>query len=207
MLVGNVAIDTPSAASIPEPMAEVGDSTIAIPRNGKKRRRASGSGDHIITTRLAAKRNAAGDFTKATTGTMSKRQDNGDVPNDAPNTRGPKVARLQDKVKGKMAKNTSPQKRNGQKVRAEGEQAEAVSRKDGPPPQEENANETSEGGNEKALPWKDDDSIVENLKKEVQVLKSRFDMQEKVIEELKSRCETHERVLEMVRQEITPWPL
>ena len=46
MLVGNVAIDTPSAASIPEPMAEVGDSTIAIPRNGKKRRRASGSGDH-----------------------------------------------------------------------------------------------------------------------------------------------------------------
>ena len=74
------------------------------------------------------------------------------MPNDAPNTRGPKVARLQDKVKGKMAKNTSPQKRNGQKVRAEGEQAEAVSRKDGPPPQEENANETSEGGNEKALP-------------------------------------------------------
>lgn len=55
-----------------------------------------------------------------------------------------------------------------------------------------------------ALPvqGKDDDSIVENLKKEVQVLKSRFDMQEKVIEELKSRCETHERVLEMVRQEI-----
>ena len=49
---------------------------------------------------------------------------------------------------------------------------------------------------------KDDDGIVEGLKVEVQVLKSRCDGYEKVIKDLTSRCDTHENALEMLRQQI-----
>jgi predicted nucleic acid-binding Zn-ribbon protein len=49
---------------------------------------------------------------------------------------------------------------------------------------------------------KDNDRIVQDLKKEVQTLQRRCDEHEKIIEDLQSRCNTHENILEMLRQEI-----
>ena len=49
---------------------------------------------------------------------------------------------------------------------------------------------------------KDDDGIVEGLKTEVQVLKSRCDGYEKAIKDLTSRCDMHENALEMLWQQI-----
>ncbi|KAI9428852.1 hypothetical protein H4582DRAFT_2066352 [Lactarius indigo] len=115
-----------------------------------------------------------------------------------------KVARLRDKAKGKMAKHTNPPKGDGPNVRDEGKQSKTVFIKDKPSPQEENTDESREEGNEPAISFRgeDNNSVVRDLEKEVQALKSRCEGQDKMIEDLKSRCETHERVLEMLRQEI-----
>lgn len=48
----------------------------------------------------------------------------------------------------------------------------------------------------------DDTTIVEGLKNEVQVLKSRCSMLEKTANVLQSICDTHERTLETVRKHI-----
>ena len=49
---------------------------------------------------------------------------------------------------------------------------------------------------------KDHDRIVEDLKMEVQTLKSRCNGYEKVIRDLTSQCNTHENTLEMLWQQI-----
>ncbi|KAI9438784.1 hypothetical protein H4582DRAFT_2057402 [Lactarius indigo] len=201
----------------PEPQddsTEVDHSIVTIPSNGKKQQCAAGGGlrnalrnkiaAEEIVTRSAEKQKAADDCTKAITGTMPKRQDNGNVLHDTPNTCSSKVARLRDKAKGKMAKHTNPPKGDGPNVRDEGKQSKTVFIKDKPSPQEENADESREEGNEPAISFRgeDNNSVVRDLEKEVQALKSRCEGQDKMIEDLKSRCETHERVLEMLRQEI-----
>ncbi|KAI9432455.1 hypothetical protein H4582DRAFT_2061796 [Lactarius indigo] len=221
-MVSNVAMSIPSAASILESMApepqddstEVDHSIVTIPSNGKKQQCAAGGGlrnalrnkiaAEEIVTRSAEKQKAADDCTKAITGTMPKRQDNGNVLHDTPNTCSSKVARLRDKAKGKMAKHTNPPKGDGPNVRDEGKQSKTVFIKDKPSPQEENADESREEGNEPAISFRgeDNNSVVRDLEKEVQALKSRCEGQDKMIEDLKLRCETHERVLEMLRQEI-----
>ncbi|KAI9430490.1 hypothetical protein H4582DRAFT_2063759 [Lactarius indigo] len=209
-MVSNVAMSIPSAASVLESMApepqddstEVDHSIVTIPSNGKKQQCAAGGGlqnalrnkiaAEEIVTRSAEKQKAADDCTKAITGTMPKRQDNGNI------------TRLRDKAKGKMAKHTNPPKGDGPNVRDEGKQSKTVFIKDKPSPQEENADESREEGNEPAISFRgeDNNSVVRDLEKEVQALKSRCEGQDKMIEDLKSRCETHERVLEMLQQEI-----
>jgi len=49
---------------------------------------------------------------------------------------------------------------------------------------------------------KDYDRMIEDLKTEVQALKSRCDGYEKANRDLTSRCDTHENTLEMLRQQI-----
>jgi hypothetical protein len=44
--------------------------------------------------------------------------------------------------------------------------------------------------------------LIDELKKEVQVLKGRCDAQDRIIIDLQSKCETHENVLEVLQQEI-----
>ncbi|KAI9430693.1 hypothetical protein H4582DRAFT_2063481 [Lactarius indigo] len=219
-MVSNVAMSILLAASILESMApepqddstEVDHSIVTIPSNGKKQQcAAGGSLQNVlrnkiaakeIVTRLAEKQKAADDCTKAITGTMPKRQDNGNVLHDTPNTCSSKVARLRDKAKGKMDKHTNPPKGDGPNVRDEGKQSKTVFIKDKPSPQEKNADESREEGNELAMSCEDNDSVVRDLEKEVHALKSRCEGQDKMIEDLKSRCEIHERVLEMLWQEI-----
>ena len=49
---------------------------------------------------------------------------------------------------------------------------------------------------------KDHDRIIEDLKTEVQALKSRCNRYEKANRDLNSQCDTHENTLEMLRQQI-----
>lgn len=74
------------------------------------------------------------------------------VINDSPNTRGPKAARLQDRIKGRFVRKTVPQKGPMRQVNAKGVCAKKTSEdrpgRDEPPPPEENPDETREYSDE-----------------------------------------------------------
>ncbi|KAH9017198.1 hypothetical protein EDB84DRAFT_1442867 [Lactarius hengduanensis] len=156
--------------------------------------------------RSAAKRSAAEDFGEAATSATSKTQTHeGDS---RPNAHSPQAAMIKDKDKRKLVKAGSPK---GARPKVKGKGKRDMMH----PRPEENLdndwedearplNETREETNEETLPseGKDNNNIVEQLKWEIQSLKSRCDWQEKTIEDLKSRCDSHEKVLETLRQEI-----
>ncbi|KAH9016602.1 hypothetical protein EDB84DRAFT_1567170 [Lactarius hengduanensis] len=217
---GDIVMTIPPAAFSLEPMAlepqdtseEKGSSTISVPMKRKKDRRASGSDalSNIISkeiiTRSAAKRSAAEDFDEVATSAASKTQTHeGDS---RPNAHSPQAAMIKDKDKRKLVKAGSL-KGARPKVKGKGKWdmmhpcPEEILDNDW----EDEArplNETREETNEETLPseGKDNNNIVEQLKREIQSLKSRCDWQEKTIEDLKSRCDSHEKVLETLRQEI-----
>ncbi|KAH9048381.1 hypothetical protein EDB84DRAFT_1556999 [Lactarius hengduanensis] len=204
---GDIVMTIPPAAFSLEPMAsepqdtseEKGSSTISVPMKRKKDRRASGSG-------VRTKRSAAEDFGEVATSAASKTQTHeGDS---RPNAHSPQAAMIKDKDKRKLVKAGSPK---GARPKVKGKGKRDMMH---PRPEEildndwedeaRPLNETREETNEETLPseGKDNNNIVEQLKWEIQSLKSRCDWQEKTIEDLKSRCDSHEKVLETLRQEI-----
>ncbi|KAH9038878.1 hypothetical protein EDB85DRAFT_1887644 [Lactarius pseudohatsudake] len=201
---GDIVMTIPLAAFSLEPMALEPQDT-----SEEKGNALSNIISKTIITRLAAKRSAVKYFGEAATSATSKTQmHEGDS---HPNAHSPQAAMIKDKDKHKLVKAGSL-KGARPKVKGKGKQDMMH------PCPEDNLdndwedearplNETREETNEETLPLltaegKDNNNIVEQLKQEIQSLKSRCDWQEKTIEDLKSRCDSHEMVLETLRQEI-----
>jgi hypothetical protein len=128
-----------------------------------------------------------------------------------PRTRGPKAARVQDRIRGRSAAKAGflrgnkqqGKSQSGQDAAGGSQEDESLSQGDNLPPSQAGEVAHLEGG--AAVQGEDNQEegdSVKKLKMEVQRLNAKCDLYEGQILDLQSKYDTHQRTLEMLQQHV-----